>query len=292
MSGMRAAAGRTRETRAALRSKLRDNMMQICHPPPHSPVYRRWLGRLLGLALLSVSTSEPPVARADTPYQLDLRLDLPVLALGLAGTMAALVEVPPPTCFPACSAERINALDRSVLGNYSERAHTIADIGVFGLIALPPLLNALDSAGEGWAEDTVVLAQSLLITQSLTQLTKFAVRRTAPFVYDPNAPIDAVRGPDAARSFISGHTAMAFAATSTYATTFWLRHPDSPLRFLVLGLGAALALSVGALKVAAGYHFWTDVTAGALVGAGVGTLVPLLHAGTAEPPRTSHRLDR
>jgi membrane-associated phospholipid phosphatase len=51
-----------------------------------------------------------------------------------------------------------------------------------------------------------------------------------------------------------------------------------PLRFAVAGIGAALSIGVAVLKIIAGYHFITDVVAGALVGAGVGTLVPLLHA--------------
>jgi membrane-associated phospholipid phosphatase len=45
----------------------------------------------------------------------------------------------------------------------------------------------------------------------------------------------------------------------------------------VLTAGVALSTAVALLKIEAGYHFWTDVAAGALVGASIGTLVPLLH---------------
>jgi len=235
---------------------------------------------VLAVALVLTLLGWPPSAVADSPgspYSLELKIDLPVIALGAAFSLMALIEVPPPECFPGCSSARINALDRTALGNYSEGAHTVADIAVASLLTLPVLLNAIDSRGAGWLEETVVFGETLLLAQALTQLTKFAVRRNAPFVYDPNAPEDAVQSRDASRSFISGHTTMAFAATTAYSVTFWQRHPDSPMRWVVASLGAALSLGVGILKIAAGYHFATDVLAGALVGAGIGALVPALH---------------
>jgi len=220
----------------------------------------------------------PARVAADSPYTLNLRVDLPVIALGAAGTMMGLLEVPPAACLPDCSPDGINALDRTALGNYSESAYTAANVGVAALLLAPLVLDGVDSAGDGWLEDTVVYAETLLLTQTLTQLLKFAVRRPAPLVYDPDVPASVKRGRDASRSFVSGHTSMAFAAATSYATTFWLRHPESSARWLVAGAGAALALAVGVLKVVAGYHFWTDIAAGALIGVGSGALVPLLHS--------------
>jgi membrane-associated phospholipid phosphatase len=220
----------------------------------------------------------PASAAADSPYTLNLRVDLPLIALGGAGSMTALIEVPPAACLPDCSPDGINALDRTALGHYSASAYTAANVGVAALMLTPLVLDGIDSGGDGWIEDTAVFAQALLLTQTMTQLLKFAVRRPAPLVYDPDVPDSAKRGRDASRSFISGHTSMAFAAATSYAVTFWLRHPDSAARWVVIGAGAAVALAVGLLKVAAGYHFWTDIAAGALVGAGTGALVPLLHA--------------
>lgn len=219
----------------------------------------------------------PARALADSPYELDLSVDLPVVGLGAAGSLVALIEVPPPACLPDCSPDDINALDRTVLGNYSETAHDVADVFVLGLIAAPALLDLADSGGDGWIEDMTVFTQVLLLTQALTQITKFAVRRTAPFAYDPEAPEEALQSRDAPRAFFSGHTSTAFAATTAYSVTYWLRHPDDPLRWAVLGAGVALSTAVALLKIEAGYHFWTDVAAGALVGASIGTLVPLLH---------------
>ncbi len=189
-----------------------------------------------------------------------------------------LLEVPPAACVPDCSPDDINAVDRTALGTTPSR-RTRLRTSVRPRSSLAPLvLDGVDSAGDGWLEDTVVYAETLLLTQTLTQLLKFAVRRPAPLVYDPDVPASVKRGRDASRSFVSGHTSMAFAAATSYATTFWLRHPESSVRWLVAGAGAALALAVGVLKVVAGYHFWTDIAAGALIGVGSGALVPLLHS--------------
>jgi membrane-associated phospholipid phosphatase len=46
----------------------------------------------------------------------------------------------------------------------------------------------------------------------------------------------------------------------------------------VPAIGEAIATSVAFLKIKAGYHYPTDVIAGALVGSGVGLLVPVLHS--------------
>ncbi len=229
------------------------------------------------IALTAFGWAHAADAEADSPFELELKVDVPLISIGAGLSLMGFLEVPPPQCFPRCDDSAIHAVDRVALGHYSEGAHSVATVAVAALLALPLALNAIDSGGSGWIEDTLVYGEALLFAQALVQLTKFAVRRTAPFVYDPNAPEEAVRGADASRSFISGHAAMAFAATTAYATTFWQRNPESDLRWVVAGAGALLSLGVGILKIFAGYHFVTDIVAGALVGAGVGALVPLLH---------------
>jgi membrane-associated phospholipid phosphatase len=169
-------------------------------------------------------------------------------------------------------------LDRSVVGNYSPKAHSIANVAVLSLLFAPLVINAADSKFQGYFEDTMVLVETLALTQGLTQLTKSATRRTAPLVYNPAAAKADLESADAGRSFFSGHTATAFAAATTYSVTFWKRHPDSPWRYVVLGVSEALAAGVALLKIQAGYHYPTDVAAGALVGSALGLLVPFTHA--------------
>jgi membrane-associated phospholipid phosphatase len=239
------------------------------------------LSAMLALAATRAAHAyEPSAARDDggSPYALDWGIDGPLFALGLAGVSLNFVEVPPAPCLPHCEAPAdMNALDRRVLGKYSPDAHTAADVMVAALLAAPQLLNLADSGGRGWFEDTAVALQALMFTQGAVQLTKFAVRRGAPILYDDGVPLEERQGRDASRSFFSGHTATAFVAASSYTTTYWLRHPDDPWRWVVLAGTHSLAMAVGLLKVHAGYHYWTDVGAGALVGSSIGVLVPMLH---------------
>jgi membrane-associated phospholipid phosphatase len=169
-------------------------------------------------------------------------------------------------------------IDSASVGNYSPPAHGLANVVVLSLVLAPLVIDAADSRFNGWAEDAFVMFETILLTQAVTQVTKSAVGRPAPLVYNRNAAQEDLDSPDAYRSFISGHTSTSFAAATSYAVTFWKRHPQSPWRFVVLGVGHALATSVALLKIKAGYHYATDVTAGALVGSAMGLLVPVLHS--------------
>jgi len=213
-----------------------------------------------------------------SPYRLKWHYDSALVALGAAGTLAGFVGYPPSSCFPGCEPPPgLLGIDRGSVGNYSPPAHSLANVVVLSLVLAPLVLDAADSRLHGWADDAFVMLETILLTQAITQVTKSAVGRPAPLLYNPYAAREDVESADANRSFFSGHTATSFAAATAYAVTFWKRHPDSPWRFVVLGAGEALALGVGLLKVKAGYHYPTDVAAGALVGGAMGVLVPVLH---------------
>jgi membrane-associated phospholipid phosphatase len=226
------------------------------------------------LALLSSSPAE-----AESPYELSPAYDIPVYLLAGAATMIAFVEQPAPSCLPdACNAADINPFDRNAVRVYSPTLRTASDVMVLSLVGLPVVLDLIDSGGDGWLEDMVVYGQALLVAQGLTQIAKKSVRRPAPFVYNPRVPMD-VRSdsPDAPGSFWSGHASTAFSAAAAYTTTYWLRHPGSEWRWLVLATSAAAATGVGLIKIHAGYHYPTDIIAGAGAGIASGMLVPLLH---------------
>jgi len=131
-----------------------------------------------------------------------------------------------------CDAGEINALDRLVLGHYSPSIRTASDVVLIGMLALPLVIDLVDTRGKGWLADVVVMAEAVIVAQGLTQLVKAAVRRPAPFVYDESVPMDVrANSADATRAFWSGHAAAAFASAAAFTTTFWLRHPDSPWRW-------------------------------------------------------------
>jgi len=84
-------------------------------------------------------------------------------------------------------------------------------------------------------------------------------------------------------SFYSGHTALVFTALTAGSMTLTLRHGPRVWPWLVTALvGTSVALE----RVFAGQHFYSDVIFGAVAGAGVGVLIPLLHAQVG--PFVSH----
>ncbi len=238
-------------------------------------------------ALVALSLSSAGDALADddqgrprgSPYRLRWGYDAAFVGLGAATTMPAILGHSKPACFPGCEPPPgMLGIDDAVVGNYSPPAHRLATLMVFGLVVAPLAIHAADTRFDGWFEDSFVILESILLSQAITQVTKSAVGRPAPFVYNPNAAQSDLDSPDAFRSFVSGHSSSAFAAATAYTFTFWKRHPTSPWRFVVLGVSHAIATSIALLKIEAGYHYPTDVTAGALVGSSTGLLVPMLHS--------------
>jgi membrane-associated phospholipid phosphatase len=174
----------------------------------------------------------------------------------------------------------MSPLDRRVLGNYSPAAHRAADLVIAGLIVVPPSVALVaNGLGDGRAffENLALSVETVVLTQGLTQLTKAAVDRYAPIVYDERVPLEERMSKDALGSFWSGHTATAFATATSFVVSYWIRHPRDPWRWVILATLESAALSVGLLKMRAGYHYPSDVAAGALVGTSLGVLVPTLH---------------
>jgi undecaprenyl-diphosphatase len=104
---------------------------------------------------------------------------------------------------------------------------------------------------------------SLGTTYVVQRMVKPIFRRGRPFV-NREVLVVGIRTSDA--SFPSGHTASSFAA-ATALSTFYPK--AAPLVF-------TLATLVGASRVHLGHHFPSDVTAGALIGVGTGTLTAWL----------------
>jgi membrane-associated phospholipid phosphatase len=221
-------------------------------------------------------------ARADdatTPSGSRFPYDFAFLALGAAGSLTAVVGYPPATCPQPCvPPQKQLGIDDAFAGQRSPTAMVAANVLLAATLAAPVILGAVDSRGRGWAEDMVVVLESIVLSTALTQVIKSAVGRPAPLVYSSSATASDLANADAARSFPSGHTAATFSAATSYGITFWKRHPESPSRFVVLATGEALALTTGMLTIAAGWHYPTDVASGALAGSAVGILMPVIHS--------------
>jgi len=181
-----------------------------------------------------------------------------------------------PTC--PCASSSVNPIDRGVIGNASNTADTISNVTVGLAILAPPVADWLAlGASRTLLDDVIVFTESLTLNSAVNTAVKYAVQRPIPRAYsDPQA----AASPSSYRSFYSGHTSLAFAALSTASVTLDKRYGFTWQPWAVSVL---IGASVGAERVLAGYHFYTDVVAGAVAGTAVGTLVPIAHL-------RSHRL--
>ncbi len=200
-------------------------------------------------------------------------VDVP-LTLGAAGVWAGLAanegELADPSC--PCARGDVNAFDRRAVGLHVGGAERAADGLAAATLIAAPLAAAAMEAG-----DALLVAEAAAITGLLTQSAKVVFSRPYPYMYSDR--VFAEQNGDGVNyaSFWSGHTAVPMAAAVALARLVDRRHPASPARWVAWTAGPALALGAGALQIAAGNHFPTDVATGALVGAAVGWAVVELH---------------
>ncbi len=216
-------------------------------------------------------------------YKLDPQIDVPILLIGGGLTSAFLVldEAPPAACTTGCERSKINAFDRGAAGNYSEAWGSVGDIATAATVLFGPVLLVLD---EGWKKglnDALVVGEAALLASALQVTISYAVPRARPRVYGNEAPLEDRNDANAGRSFYSGHTANVVAASVAAGVTYH-RLGHQKLGWLVLGAGLAGSTFVGIARVMAGSHFPSDVLVGAATGAGLGMLVPYLHASPAQ----------
>ena len=239
---------------------------------------------------------------------LNLPVDLALLGVGLVGTLGTelLKKTIAPDACVACngpdntglrdgSQADLNGVDAffhdQLTGAVFSRktADTVSNLWVAGVVPIYAIAGSFAFAGPH-ASDGVGLRNSLLVVESaLLSLTviqsgKFFIARKRPFVRygngtDGETPDEGktydVNDKDSHISFPSGHTAL---ATSMAVSLAMLATLEESKAAPYLWGGAAVA-SVGAatLRMMAEKHYFTDVAVGALVGTGVGILVPYLH---------------
>ncbi len=210
-------------------------------------------------------------------FQLYAELDPPILAIGLVYQLARSVREQPAYCAPSCEDVYVNWLDRKTAGfysaNWAKASHVelaalgVASVGI--LVADEGFLNA--------ANDSVVIAEAALSASAFATVMTIAAGRPRPFLFGDEAPLEIRNSSDAALSFLSTHTALAFSiVTSTYIAQRRL-HPRTSRSRWYLGVGLVGASLVGVSRVMAGYHFISDTIGGAVVGSSIGFIVSALH---------------
>ncbi|MEE2901379.1 MAG: phosphatase PAP2 family protein [Myxococcota bacterium] len=125
------------------------------------------------------------------------------------------------------------------------------------------------------------------VNNLLTFGLKHTVQRARPYAYSNLFQSEASdiysesERNDAYHSFPSGHTSNTAAATFAVATSLAIHLPSQENRPMVIAslysLSTILTGFVGYMRIKGGYHFYSDVISGALLGAIAGTVTPIVH---------------
>ncbi len=248
--------------------------------------------------VVDTSRSQPDRLPPGVP---ELRLD-PAIAGGVtvsALSLAYAIEVGKPWIAPPLcrfcdrgkdGASHLNGVDRGVRKALVWKSPVLAAriSDVTGLVLAPGIAlgsiavaEGADHAGAAFPVDALVIAEASAISIAATQVLKVLVARTRPFAHardlDERAPKPLSN--DEHLSFPSGHTSIAMSVACASGTVASMRRYS--LAPAVWSVGIPLALLTGWLRIGADRHYFTDVVAGALLGAASGVLVPLVF----HPPR-------
>jgi membrane-associated phospholipid phosphatase len=185
-----------------------------------------------------------------------------VLSAGAVGIYVAphlfSINDRPPGCAP-CDRQAVPWLDRWAIAEPRDVVDAASTVLVLLLDAGETV--ELGRTGPAHYAELAYVAESAGWALGATEMIKAVVARKRPVLYTAGAA-DAAGDLDAQRSWPSAHAAVAAAL----ATGYWLAPRERPApawrRWAVVGAAA----TVGALRVAAGRHFPSDVVGGAALG--------------------------
>ena len=219
---------------------------------------------------------------AQTPYQFNWKQDATFFILGgvtsgLAFYYRSNLPILSTSELEALNVNDINAFDRLATHYYSQSAGKASDYFWLSTHTLPFLFLAGKESRSDFSAIATLYGEVFLINTGITALTKNTFRRTRPFVYNPNAPLNKKLTKTARSSFVSGHTSITAANCFFVAKVFSDYYPESNWRPAVWTSAALIPAITGYLRIRAGKHYPTDTIAGYILGATIGYLIPHLH---------------
>jgi membrane-associated phospholipid phosphatase len=235
--------------------------------------------------------AQPQVAE----LRYDLKVDAPVVgaaAVWLFASELAKVDLAAEACRwcdrHSDGRDALNAFDSSARNalrwHATQTANVLSHVGAYGLapvavIGTLALAQAHDDALGFLPVDLLIIAQAALVSQSLSQVVKFAAGRERPFVHAlPEAEKPNTAQPsDNNTSFYSGHTSLTFSLAVAAGTVASMRGYRWATWVWVAGL--TVASLTGYLRIAADRHYMSDVLIGATTGSALGFALPYLFHG-------------
>lgn len=234
------------------------------------------------LKLLIVFLIVAIFSQAQSPYKMSYQVDAPIIGVGVGTLVTGFIlekKGKSLTINELQSFNRMNigAFDRSATYNWNKKAAHGSDALMYMSGTLPLLFLAGERSRKDFGKVAAISAEVFLLNTGITYLTKTLVKRTRPYVYNPNVPNSKKLKADARHSFFSGHTSTVASMSFSFAMMHSHYYPNSRIKPLVWFAACVLPMIQGILRVRAGKHFWTDILVGYGAGASIGVGVPLLH---------------
>jgi len=221
-------------------------------------------------------------SRAETqaPYALHPQREWILLGTGSALGVGSLVlksQIDPLTVeeIDRLNLDDVNSFDRRSV--YPYRRDEVGDLLLVGSYAIPLTLLASSEMRRDWRTLAVMWTETTLLQLGTAGIVKTTVKRTRPYAYVPDTPLDKKMSRSARMSFFSGHTTQT-AANCFFAAKVFSDYSRNKRAKIVVWSGAALyPVIVGVQRRKTGHHFNTDTIVGYCAGALVGYFVPELH---------------
>ena len=169
-------------------------------------------------------------------------------------------------------------MEQMFMRPYSKPLH-IVGTGTLCLALATPAVFAIMPSSE-WLTVGTMYMETMLIANGIKEWTKLLVYRARPYMYFDGYPQDKLEDGDWNCSFPSGHTTLAFASAAFTTMVYCQCYPNSDWKYAVAGGAFGLAALTGALRMASGNHFFSDVVVGAMLGTICGFAVPYMHTKT------------
>jgi len=230
---------------------------------------------------------EQVVLGPDTRFEIDPVIDTSIIAVsfGLAFFAELTISSGELEAQAPSEVEKLLPIDRWLVDDQEDTIGETAGLASDILLATTvtwgffhPIMSWVRYDADEALALGVIYLESALTTLALTSLTKLAVRRPRPRAYVRRRLGEDPGETQSALSFPSGHTSITASITATAAyLSFAQDGIDSWIPWTITGVGAAMTVGVAVQRVMARAHFPTDVLAGALLGTGIGILVPHFH---------------
>jgi membrane-associated phospholipid phosphatase len=217
-------------------------------------------------------------------FELSLGVDIPAAAVSAGAFALSFALTPPPGDQPAI--EDIPGFDRAFMGPYDSGLDGLSAILAYGIAIAPAsvLLFLPPSWKTAWTY-AAMYGEAFFLSYGLKDCVKELFPRYRPYTF--YGPSPAGLEDEYRESMPSGHTTIAFMGATFLMASLLAEGVDRRIAWPVIGGGYALACATGALRIASGSHFLSDVAAGAALGGLVGWAVPALHRKRAGTPKAA-----